>query len=114
MLTMRPIDEPDVIQLLNDNRFGGSVNGYVMMEGPVYLGHALFCVKEKTVTLLDTDIKDPLHVDGIARACIAAGQHRGARAFAVNEADPALAKWWQAYGNAGTAPVAIDQLFHSC
>ena len=39
MIAMRPIREYDVIDLLNNGRFEGEVEGYVVMDGPKYLGH---------------------------------------------------------------------------
>ena len=41
MIAMRPILEPDVLELLNDGRFDGDIEGYVVMDGPNYLGHML-------------------------------------------------------------------------
>ena len=34
MIAMRPIREYDVIDLLNNGRFEGEVEGYVVMDGP--------------------------------------------------------------------------------
>ena len=42
MIAMRPIREYDVIDLLNNGRFEGEVEGYVVMDGPKYLGHMLY------------------------------------------------------------------------
>ena len=44
MIAMRPIREYDVIDLLNNGRFEGEVEGYVVMDGPKYLGHMLYRV----------------------------------------------------------------------
>ena len=41
MIAMRPILEQDVLDLLNDGRFDGEVEGYVVMDGPNYLGLSL-------------------------------------------------------------------------
>ena len=114
MLSMRPIDEPDVIALLNDGRFNGPVEGYVMMDGPEYLGHALFWVENGKTTVLDTGVEDEPCLDGIVRACIAAGENRGAKEFSVNVAHPPLQKWWQVFCGtyADTAPT--DHLFTFC
>ena len=37
MIAMRPILEQDVLDLLNDGRFDGEVEGYVVMDGPCLL-----------------------------------------------------------------------------
>lgn len=114
MLAMRPIDEPDVIELINNGRFTGDVEGYIMMDGPTYLGHALFTVKDGVTTVLDSDVKESVNLDGIVRACIAAGDNRGAKRFAVNEEHPPLAEWWQVFCKGLAAPVSVDHIFTFC
>lgn len=114
MLTMQPIDEPDVIALLNDGRFEGEVEGYIMMEGPAYLGHALFCVEDGVTTVLDTGVEEFVNLDGIVRACVAAGQNRGAQQFAVRQAHPPLAKWWDVFCKGMAPPAPVDHIFKMC
>ncbi|MEG0305691.1 MAG: hypothetical protein RR635_08370, partial [Oscillospiraceae bacterium] len=70
MIAMRPIDEEDVIGVLNNGRFSGDIDGYVVMNGAEYLGFALYQINDEVTTVLDTDISDNLLVDGIIRACV--------------------------------------------
>lgn len=114
MLTMRPIDEADVVALMNNGRFAGEVEGYVMMDGPAYLGSALFCVEDGVTTVLDSDVKDGQHLDGIVRACVANGENRGAKRFAVNEENAALAHWWGVFCKGLVAPAPVSHIFHQC
>lgn len=114
MLAMHPIKEPDVVVLLNDNRFEGEVEGYIMMDGPTYLGHALFKVKEGVTTVLDSAIEEDPQLDGIVRACIASGENRGAKQFAVNRQHPPLARWWNVFCKDIPAPAPVDHIFTFC
>lgn len=114
MLAMRPIDEPDVIELLNNGRFEGAVEGYILMDGPTYLGHALFCVQDGVTTVLDTGVEDPQNLDGIVRACIAAGENRGNQKFWVNQEHPPLAKWWGTFCKGLDEPAPVSRIFKLC
>ena len=114
MLAMRPIDEPDVIELLNDGRFTGDVEGYIMMDGPEYLGHALFVVADGVTTVLDTGVEDDAKLDGIVRACIASGENRHAEQFAVNKKHPPLARWWQVFCKEYEDVAPVDHIFTLC
>lgn len=114
MLAMRPIDEPDVVDLLNDGRFNGNIEGYIMMEGPTYLGHALFEVKDGVTTVLDTGVEETPALDGIVRACIAAGDNRGAKMFRVNLAHPPLNNWWNVFCKGLEGPVSVNHIFNLC
>ena len=114
MLTMRPIDEPDVVALLNGARFGGDVEGYIMMEGPTYLGHALFQLQNGVTTVLDTGVADSQHLDGMVRACVAAGENRGSKSFGVNLEHPPLASWWNIFCKGLAAPVPMEHIFKTC
>ncbi|MDL2295018.1 hypothetical protein LJC60_10450 [Ruminococcaceae bacterium OttesenSCG-928-D13] len=114
MLSMRPIDEPDVIELLNGGRFEGNVEGYMMMDGPEYLGHALFEVKDGVTTVLDSGVEEFQNLDGIVRACVAAGENRGAKLFAMNMEHPPLAKWWELFCKDMAPPVSVDHIFKLC
>ena len=114
MLMMRPIEEPEVVALLNDGRFCGEVEGYVVLEGSSYLGHALFSVEEEVATVLDTGVEEALNLDGVIRACVSAGERRGARCFAVNLDHPPLKNWWERNCKGLAAPVPMDHIFKSC
>lgn len=115
MLAMRPINEPDVVLLLNDGRFPEDlVEGYIMMDGPKYLGHALFMVQDGVTTVLDSGVEDTAQLDGIIRACIAAGDNRGAKNFAVNMEHPPLENWWNVFCKEVESPASVDHLFTFC
>lgn len=111
MLAMRPIDEPDVVALLNDGRFEGEIQGYIMMEGPNYLGYALFMVQGDVSTVLDSDVKESQNLDGIVRACIANGESHGAKHFAMNMQHPPLAQWWGIFCKGLEPPVHVTHIF---
>ena len=55
---MRPILEPDVLELLNDGRFDGDIEGYVVMDGPNYLGHMLYRIDGDFVDVLDCGLQE--------------------------------------------------------
>ncbi|MGD9559090.1 MAG: hypothetical protein AB7V55_00600 [Oscillospiraceae bacterium] len=114
MLAIRPIDEPDVVDLLNAGRFDGPVEGYIMMDGPTYLGHALFQVVDGVTTVLDSSVKDETLLDGIVRTCVAAGDNRGAKHFAVNAGFAPLAKWWGIHCKGVDAPAPVEHIFTFC
>lgn len=114
MLAMRPIDEPDVLALLNRRRFEGEVEGYIMMDGPEYIGYALFKVQDDVTTVLDSDVTPEPLLDGIVRACIAAGESRGVQQFSVNTQHPPLVRWWQVFCADYEATAPVDHLFTFC
>lgn len=96
MIAMRPIREYDVIDLLNNGRFEGEVEGYVVMDGPKYLGHMLY------------------RVDGAVRACVAAGENAGATSFRVNGEDEKLAEWKNVFFPEAQGDVPNSSIFHTC
>ncbi len=57
MIAMRPIREYDVIDLLNNGRFEGEVEGYVVMDGPKYLGHMLYRVDGAVTQVLECGVE---------------------------------------------------------
>ena len=90
---MRPIREYDVIDLLNNGRCEGEVEGYVVMDGPKYLGHMLYRVDGAVTQVLECGVEEKMFVDGAVRACVAAGENAGATSFRVNGEDEKLAEW---------------------
>lgn len=115
MIAMRPIREYDVIELLNAGRFAGDVEGYIVMDGPAYLGHMLYRVDGAVTQVLDCGVENTALVDGAVRACVAAGRHAGAAAFAVETADARLAEWRRVFfGDAPDAPIPNEKLFGGC
>lgn len=117
MIVMRPIAEPAVLDDLDAGRFGGAargVRGYVVMEGARYHGHALFRVLQGVTEVLECRLDETPLVDGAVRACVAAGEHAGARYFRVRCEDRALAQWYQVFCGRHSQPVANGVLLGSC
>ena len=85
MIAMRPIREYDVIDLLNNGRFEGEVEGYVVMDGPKYLGHMLYRVDGAVTQVLECGVEEKMFVDGAVRACVAAGKRGGRKACRMEE-----------------------------
>lgn len=114
MIAMRPIREYDVVDLLNNGRFDGDVEGYVVMDGPNYLGHMLYRVDGRVTQVLDCGVQENIYVDGAVRACVAAGENAGATAFRINESDEQLAHWRAVFFPDATGEIANDAIFHTC
>lgn len=115
MIAMRPIREYDVIELLNAGRFAGELEGYIVMDGPAYLGHMLYRVDGAVTRVLDCGVEDTALVDGAVRACVAAGGHAGASSFEVETADGRLARWRHVFfGDAPDTPIPNERLFGAC
>lgn len=114
MIAMRPIEEPDVLALLNDGRFEGAVRGYVVMEGPQYHGHMLYRVEDGVTEVLECGVDETPLVDGAVRACIAAGQNAGADSFGVRQEDPKLAEWFRVFCKNISVPVPVTHIFTPC
>lgn len=114
MITMHPIHEPAVLESLHAARFGEATRGYVVMDGPDYLGHLLFTVNGAVTTVQECSLPDTALVDGGVRACVAAGENAGATHYALNETDAALAKWQGVFCKGKQAPFANSDLFHQC
>ncbi len=114
MIAMRPINEPDVLGVLNDNRFDGDIEGYVVMDGPAYLGHALYKVENDITLVLDVALESNPLIDGAVRAAVAAGERAGAHSFAVNTQNLRLAEWAAVFCKNDTSPYPNEKLFHEC
>lgn len=117
MVVMRPIEEPAVLDELDAGRFGGAkggLRGYVVMEGPVYHGYALFRVADGVTAVLDCGLNEKPLVDGAVRACVAAGENAGAARFCVDTRSEALAEWLRVFCPGRTQPVENSVLFGGC
>ena len=90
MFTMKPIDEYDVIELLNNGRFEGDLYGYILSDGGDLFGYTLFKIEDNTTVMLDSKTPEGKfsgqYLDGIIRASIAYGEARGAEYFSFNMA----------------------------
>ena len=105
MIAMRPIREYDVIDLLNNGRFEGEVEGYVVMDGPKYLGHMLYRVDGAVTQVLECGVEEKMFVDGAVRACVAAGE---------NGEDEKLAEWKNVFFPEAQGDVPNGSIFHTC
>lgn len=114
MIAMRPILEQDVIDLLNDGRFEGELDGYVVMEGSNYLGYILYRLEKPVVRVLDCGVENTACIDGAVRACVAAGQNAGCTCFSIREEDERLCKWRSIFCKGEPDPVPIDKIFSLC
>ena len=114
MIAMRPIREYDVIDLLNNGRFEGEVEGYVVMDGPKYLGHMLYRVDGAVTQVLECGVEEKMFVDGAVRACVAAGENAGARCFSLNQEDEMLREWARVFVPDGRFPADNALVFHTC
>lgn len=114
MIAMRPIEQPAVLDEINAGRFSGPVEGYVVMDGPQYLGNFLYKVENGVTVVLDEQLADQSLVDGAVRAAVAAGENRGAVSFRINMDSPRLAYWKQVMFKNGPDILENKKLFHSC
>ena len=106
MIAMRPIREYDVIDLLNNGRFEGEVEGY--------LGHMLYRVDDAVTQVLECGVEEKMFVDGAVRACVAAGENAGATSFRVNGEDEKLAEWKNVFFPEAQGDVPNSSIFHTC
>ena len=90
MIAMRPIREYDVIDLLNNGRFEGEVEGYVVMDGPKYLGHMLYRVDGAVTQVLECGVEEKMFVDGAVTAAF--GSANGTPVYAVCQTGAAVAE----------------------
>lgn len=84
MYTMKPIVEYDVIMLLNNNRFDGDLQGYILSDGKDLFGYTLFRLDSDTTVLLDSKAPDSRFLDGLIRASVAKGESCGMEHFSFN------------------------------
>ena len=114
MITMKPVDEPDVLALLAKGRFDLPLEGYVMTDGEEYLGYCLFRTEGQTVTVLDAAAPDTMTLDGVVRAAIAKAQNEGAQFFCIARNIEALARWAQVFVKDTPEPVNMTKIFEIC
>ena len=110
MIAMRPIREYDVIDLLNNGRFEGEVEGYVVMDGPKYLGHMLYRVDGAVTQVLECGV-GKMFVDGAVR-CVAAGDRRG-HVLPGKQEDEKLVEWKNVFFPEAQGDVP-NSIFHTC
>lgn len=113
MIAMRPIKEPDVINSINNGRFSEELFGYVVMDGPSYLGHILYSINKETTIVLDANLDNNMLVDGAVRACVAAGEFKGAKSFAIQSDCKCLIDWRNVFCKTEN-PLPNEKLFTQC
>ena len=114
MIVMRPIAEQMVLDTINQGRFEGELEGYVVMDEALYMGHMLYRVQGEITTVLACSLVNTALVDGGVRACIAAGENAGATSFALNMEDAALEKWHNVFFKNQPLPIQNEKLFGQC
>ena len=121
MISMKPILEPDVLSLLNKDRFEGSLQGYVITDGKEYLGYCIYIVDGTMVTILDVVVKGTENVvpdysvlDGAVRAAVNNGNLQGATVFKVLFTTDAMKKWVAVFCKDAGESALIETFFASC
>lgn len=97
MYAIKPILEPDVIDLLNKDRFTGDLQGYVLSDGGDLFGWSLFKIENGTTYVLDILAPDSRFLDRLIRASAAFGENAGAEYFSLNCQISDLAKYKQVF-----------------
>ncbi len=97
MFTMKPIEEYDVIELLNNSRFDGELQGYILSDGADLFGYILFKVEDDVIILLDSKTPDTRYLDGIIRASVAYSENQGAKYFSFNLEHEPFEKYKQVF-----------------
>lgn len=114
MVIFHKVDEQDVIDDLNKNRFEGDVKAYVVMDGAQYIGHALYRVSGEVADVLECQVTENAFVDGAVRACAAAAENVGTKRFTLNENDAALAKWRSVFCKNDGIEIENEKIFNKC
>ena len=118
MFTMKPIDEYDVIELLNNGRFEGDLYGYILSDGGDLFGYTLFKIEDNTTVMLDSKTPEGKfsgqYLDGIIRASIAYGEARGATAFTLNMEVADFVKYKNVFFEDEGEIIPNDHLFTPC
>ena len=114
MYSMKPILEQDVIDLLNNGRFEGDLDGYVLSDGADLFGWSLFRVDSDVTVMLDVLAPDFKFLDGLIRASVALGESRGTTAFSLNMDVADFAKYKQVFFENEGYIIPNDKLFTPC
>ncbi|MEG0019136.1 MAG: hypothetical protein RR846_00830 [Oscillospiraceae bacterium] len=114
MYTMKPIKEYDVIELLNNGRFDGDLQGYVLSDGGDLFGYSLFKVVQDETILLDSKTPDTRLLDGIIRASVALGEAQGAEFFSFNLDHEPFKEYKRVFFNEQDGKIKNTLLFSGC
>ncbi len=114
MYSMKPILEPDVIALLNNNRFKGDLQGYILSDGGDLFGWSLFRVDGDTTHMLDINPPDDRFLDGLIRASVALGESQGAERFTLNLEVENFARYKNVFFKNEEEIIQNESLFKPC
>jgi hypothetical protein len=114
MITIKPIENA-AIDLFNDGRFYGELDGFVVSDGEKLCGHSLFRIEYDVTVILEARADDDFLFDGIMRASIAKGDKRGAHSFICEEMSSFAEKWHNTYCENYNAPISNHIILnHNC
>ena len=114
MISIKPIEEQDVLDLFAKKRFSGALQGYVISDGASLLGHALYRIDGDTAVLLEAEAEDNGLVDGVIRACVARGETMGAKFFTCEANRGALHEWFALRFSGQEKRISIAKLLGGC
>lgn len=114
MITMKPILEPEILEIFNKGRFGEDIEGLIISDGTGCLGHCLWCLDGGLAVILEASVKDPSLLDGAIRAGIAVAQNAGATGFWVEDTTPEMTKWRTIFCKDAAAPIPFETIFTPC
>ena len=114
MITMKPILEPEILEIFNKGRFGEDIEGLIISDGTGCLGHSLWRLDGTTAVVLDVSVKDPSLLDGAIRAAIAVAENAGATGFWVEDTTPEMTKWRTVFCKEAQAPIPLETIFSPC
>ena len=114
MYAMKPILEPDVLDLLNNGRFPGEMEGYILSDGGDLFGWSLFRIDGDVTTMLDILAPSGQFLDGLIRASVAYGEARGATGFTLNMDVEDFVKYKNIFFEDEGEIIPNDHLFTPC
>ncbi len=114
MVIFHKVDEQEVTDELNNNRFDGDVRAYIVMDGAQYIGHALYRIRGEVADILECSVTENAFVDGAVRSCAAAGENAGTKRFTLNESDAALKKWREVFCKTDGYEIENEKIFNKC
>ncbi len=114
MYVMKPIMEYDVLDLLNNGRFEGEMEGYILSDGGDLFGWSLFRIDGDVTSMLDVNAPSGSFLDGLIRASVAYGEARGATKFSLNPDVADFAKYKEIFFENEDFIIPNDKLFTPC
>lgn len=114
MYVMKPIQEYDVLDLLNNGRFEGEMEGYILSDGGDLFGWSLFRIDGDVTSMLDVNAPSGSFLDGLIRASVAYGEARGATSFWLNPEVADFVKYKEVFFENEDFTISNDKLFTPC